>query len=120
MKTFKLLASTFLALALLAACSKQQDQQTAQDTTVMRDTAAHAPLKEGQGKGIVRAIDTSARTITLDHDNIPNVMDAMTMEYHVDKSGSLHGLSVGDSVSFTLQDRGDGDYVAMNITPIKK
>ena len=59
-------------------------------------------------------------TITLDHNNIPNVMDAMTMEYYCEPADALQKLKVGDSVSFTLQDRGEGNFVVSAIAPVKK
>ncbi len=78
------------------------------------------PVKEGNGKGIIRAIDTGARTVTLDHGNVPNVMDAMTMEYYCDKPEALPSLKIGDSVAFTLQDRGEGNFVVSAIALVKK
>ncbi len=106
-----------LGALLIAACSKQDRvQPPAADTS----NISAGPVKEGSGKGIVRAIDTGARTITLDHGTIPNVMDAMTMEYYCDQPKSLRELKVGDSVAFTLQDRGEGNFVVTRITSIAK
>jgi Cu/Ag efflux protein CusF len=100
----------------ISACSKKEQTMPSPDSAKI----AAGPVKEGQGKGIVRAIDTGARTITLDHGTIPNVMDAMTMEYYCDKPEALQSLKVGDSVAFTLQDRGEGNFVVSAITAVKK
>jgi len=111
--------TTLFAIAsvvLLTSCSKQEKSQPGADTT----TAAATAVKEGQGKAIVRAIDTAAKTITLDHGNVGTIMDAMTMEYPVADPALLHAARVGDSVTFTLQDRGDGNYVVARITPMPK
>ena len=117
--------TAILSIALLfAACAKQEQTQTTTDTTTrgsaaVADTAKRG-ITEGQGKGIVRAMDSVTKSVTLDHNDIPNVMDAMTMEYHVEKTEVLRGVHVGDSVSFTLQDRGEGNYVVTQIAPIPK
>ena len=115
MNTLKLLASSLLLITLFAACAKQGQSQQG-DTT----QAAATAVKSGIGNGIVRAIDSSAKTITLDHGNVGTIMDAMTMEYPVSSASMLNGIAVGDSVRFTLEDRGEGNYMVTNITPIKK
>jgi Cu/Ag efflux protein CusF len=117
MKIKKLLSVSILGLTLFTACSKNDRiQPPAVDTSKI----SAGPVKEGHGRGIVRAIDTGARTVTLDHGNIPNIMDAMTMEYYCDQPESLHILKVGDSVQFTLQDRGEGNFVVSAIASVKK
>ena len=112
-KTFVIL---ILGLSLISACSKKESTVPPPDSAKI----SAGPVKSGQGKGIVRAIDTGARTITLDHGTVPNVMDAMTMEYYCEKPDALQSLKVGDSVGFTLQDRGEGNFVVSAIAPIKK
>ncbi len=109
--TFLLFCSLFVV-----ACSKQEQSQPMSDTAKV----AAAPVKEGQGKGVVKGIDTAAKSITLDHNNIPGIMDAMSMEYRVDRPNLLTVAKVGDSVSFTLQDRGEGNFVVTTIAPISK
>ena len=104
------------SLFLFNACSKQEQSQPGTDTTKAVATA----VKEGQGVALVRAIDTAGKTITLAHNNIPNIMDAMTMDYPVSDPAMLRAVAVGDSVSFTLEDRGDGSYLVTTITQIKK
>ena len=105
------------SLVLLVSCNKQEQQQTpASDSAKI----VAAPVKEGEGRGIVMAIDTAHKSMTLDHNNIPNVMDAMAMDYKVDNPSLLQAAKVGDSVVFTLQDRGEGNFVVTKITPIKK
>ncbi len=104
------------SVVLLTSCSKQEQAQPGVDTT----KPAATTVQEGQGKAIVRAIDTTAKTITLDHGTVGNIMDAMTMEYPVANSAMLHAVGVGDSVTFRLQDRGDGNYVVTRITSMPK
>lgn len=115
MKNLTILASSILLITLFAACAKQE-QSRPSDTS---QTAA-ATVKEGQGKAIVRAIDTTAKSITLDHGNVGTIMDAMTMEYPVANPALLHAANVGDSVTFTLEDRGEGNYLVTKITSMPK
>ncbi len=112
------LSAILFTVALSAACSKQQQESTT-DTTNQTSSAPTA-VKRGDGKGIVRAIDTAAKTLTLDHNTVPGVMDAMTMDYHVSDPTMLHSVNLGDSVTFTLEDRGEGNFVVTKITPLKK
>ena len=102
--------------SLISGCSKKEQSVPPPDSAKI----SAGPVKEGQGKGIIRAIDTGARTITLDHGNIPNIMDAMTMEYYCDQPETLKSLKVGDSVAFTLQDRGQGNFVVSAISAVKR
>jgi len=111
--------TTLFAIAsvvFLTSCSKQEQAQPGADTT----KAAATAVKEGQGKAIVRAIDTTTKTITLDHGNVGTIMDAMTMEYPVSDPAMLHAVNIGDSVTFMLEDRGQGNYVVTQIIRIPK
>jgi Cu/Ag efflux protein CusF len=105
-----------LGATLVMGCGKKEQTPSPPDSAKI----AAGPVKTGQGKGIVRAVDTGARTITLDHSNVPNVMDAMTMEYFCEPADALQKLKVGDSVAFTLQDRGEGNFVVSAISAMKK
>lgn len=107
----KLLTAFLLLLTLFAACSKQEQAQPPSDTAGM------TAMKEGQGSAIVRAIDTTGKTITLDHNTIPGIMDAMTMQYPVSDAAMLRVANVGDSVTFTLQERGEGNYIVTRVMP---
>jgi Cu/Ag efflux protein CusF len=105
-----------LGALLFFGCGKHEQAQPQPDSAKI----SAGPVKEGQGKGIVRAVDTGARTVTLDHGTIPNVMDAMTMEYYCDQPEVLQHMKVGDSAQFTLQDRGQGNFVVSAISVVKK
>jgi Cu/Ag efflux protein CusF len=104
------------AFSLLAACNKQDHSSSMPDSAKM----SASPVKEGRGMGILRAIDTAGRTLLLNHGNIPGIMEPMTMSYAVDRPELLSGARVGDSVAFTVQDRGEGDFVVTAIKPIGK
>ena len=49
-------------------------------------------------RGAVVALDSAKKTIELDHEEIPGVMAAMSMEYPVAEPKVLQGLNLGDSV----------------------
>ena len=70
----------------------------------------------GEATGIVRGINPSAQTITLDHGNIPGVMAAMTMAYKVGDPAMLQSVKLNANVQFTLTKTSGGEY---EITSIK-
>jgi Cu/Ag efflux protein CusF len=94
--------------SLFVACAKHEQASTVGDSTKV---ATAAPAKSGVGLGVVRAIDTSAKKVTLDHGNIPGIMEAMAMSYPVAQTEMLQGIHVGDSVGFTLETRSEGIVV---------
>lgn len=52
--------------------------------------------------GIVKEVKPAQRSIVVDHETIPNYMDAMTMPFNVRDTATLTNLSVGDQISFRL------------------
>jgi protein SCO1/2 len=64
-------------------------------TTENRNTAAE---KLYDVKGKVIALDQKKPSVTLDHEDIPGLMKAMTMEFSVADARALEGISVGDNV----------------------
>ncbi len=71
-----------------------------------------------EGKGIVKAINASQHSITLQHEPIPLLSwPEMTMDFSVDKSVTLNQFVAGDRVQFTFRKDGDNKYL---ITDIKK
>ncbi|NMW22959.1 copper-binding protein [Rhodanobacter denitrificans] len=74
---------------------------------------------DGQGTGIVKAIDTVKNTITLQHEAITSLgWPAMTMTFKVASPDLLKAAKVGDKVQFTLHPAGMDSTVTM-IKPIK-
>jgi len=71
----------------------------------------------GEGIGTVRAINQVEGTITLDHNNIPGIMSAMTMAFKAADPKFLEVFKVNDVVRFTLTRADNGEYV---ITAMKK
>jgi Cu/Ag efflux protein CusF len=66
-------------------------------------------------RGVVRAFDPDKKTVLLAHEDIPGFMKAMTMQFDLRDAGLVKGLSVGDKVSFSFTDEGDGRLVVQSI-----
>lgn len=66
--------------------------------------------------GKVEAIDASAKKVTVNHEKIEGLMDAMTMAYGVDKPETLDQIKVGDQIEATLY---KGNYTLHNIKVVK-
>jgi Cu/Ag efflux protein CusF len=67
-------------------------------------------------KGTVVEIAADKQAVTLDHEDIPGFMSAMTMEFKVEEPAVVAGVSAGDKVGGQLEVR-SGDYV---ITRLQK
>ena len=57
----------------------------------------------GESRGVVTAVDASAHTVTLDHEDIPDMMPAMTMTFLVAPEVSLEGLAPGAKIAFRVK-----------------
>lgn len=53
-------------------------------------------------KGIVKEIKPAAKLIKIEHETIPNYMEAMTMDFEVKDAKELLGVKLGDYVSFRM------------------
>ena len=98
--------------ALLAASSMVVAQQMDPSMPGMHDTNP----ADAQGVGVVKAIDASKGTITLQHEAIAAIgWPAMTMPFKVALPELLQHVKVGDRVQFTLRPAG----MASTVTSIK-
>lgn len=64
--------------------------------------------------GKVVAVDAHKPSVTLDHDDIPGLMQAMTMEFAVPDRAVLTGIAVGDSVRGRIR-KDEGGYVLRSL-----
>jgi protein SCO1/2 len=60
-------------------------------------------VKEYDIKGKVVSIDRDVNTIKLDHEDIPGLMKAMTMNFPVENAKTLEKLEAGDQVEGKLK-----------------
>ena len=58
------------------------------------------------GHGVATEIDAEARTVTLDHEDIPGFMKAMTMTFTLAPDVALDGIDPGAKVDFRVKDEG--------------
>ena len=65
--------------------------------------AAATQTSSYQAVGVVKAIDPKEPIIEIDHENIPGLMPAMQMQFHVKDRTVMEGLAAGDRVKFTVE-----------------
>jgi Cu/Ag efflux protein CusF len=71
---------------------------------------------QGPVHGNVVAVDASRGEVTLDHEEIPGLMMAMTMTYPADPA-LLAGIAAGQEVDFRVREEAPGRYVVTEIAP---
>lgn len=71
---------------------------------------------EHAGHGIALDVDPTARTVTLEHGDIPGLMKAMTMTFPVAPEVDLAAVEKGAEVDFEV--RSEGSHVT--VTAIEK
>jgi Cu/Ag efflux protein CusF len=54
------------------------------------------------GRGKVTKLNHEIGSVEMDHEEIPDLMPAMRMEFYVTDKASIRGLAIGDTVTFTL------------------
>ena len=67
-----------------------------------------------EGEAIVRAVDTAANKLTVDHGDLPGMMKAMRMDFDVADPALLAGLVPGDEVKIEVR-HADGRYTLTKI-----
>jgi Cu(I)/Ag(I) efflux system periplasmic protein CusF len=78
--------------------------------------AAEAP-KIFHGVGVVTAIDAESGALTVDHGDIPGLMDAMEMAYSVRPVSLAKGLKKGDTIAFGVDGK---TYTILEIRMLSK
>ena len=76
--------------------------------------AAHAQQggkKEHAFRGKVEGVDTKAKTLNVNGENVEGWMAAMTMIYTVDKEEVINHVKVGDQITAKVY---DGDYKTLH------
>jgi len=65
----------------------------------------------GTGKGTVAGVDVERREITLDHGDVPGVMEAMTTTFSVRDPKLLADVTPGARIEFDVERVGDDAFV---------
>ena len=73
-------------------------------TIVALAACSDSPPTDHPGHGIAAEVDPVARTVTLDHEDIPGLMKGMTMTFAVASGVDLNRVEAGSEVAFVLQD----------------
>jgi protein SCO1 len=94
-------AIVLVFLVFLAACGPSLSAQSTNATDAKRYTLT----------GRIVSIDRPAQSITVDGDEIPGFMAAMTMPYQVKDAGVLEKLSHGDQIKAEIVLENDGAYL---------
>jgi len=106
-----------LALAGLAGCSRQAPQ--ASQAAESEQIPANAKVYHLHGK--VVSIDQQNSSLTIDGDDIPGFMAAMTMPYPVKFKGDMSKASPGDEITADIiVPQGDESPYIQNIVVVKK
>jgi Cu/Ag efflux protein CusF len=58
-------------------------------------------------RGVVRVLAPEINRIFIDHEDIPGLMEAMTMAFEPEDPKLFDGLAPGDQISFTLRKAGE-------------
>jgi len=77
---------------------------------------APQPVQKWTVKGKVEGMNPEQKTVTLNHQDIPGLMAAMTMSFQVEDAGMLEGFSAGDAVEFVLEQKASG----LTVTSLRK
>jgi Cu/Ag efflux protein CusF len=106
------LAVAMITLAFIPACSNRTNSRQAN----VSGPAAAVQTTMYHGVGAVKSIDVKRPSIEIDHQDIKDLMPAMTMEFYVKDAALLNGIKPGDRIEFTLENGVGG----LKITQIKR
>lgn len=67
-------------------------------------------------QGTIVSLDAAGERVSIDHQDIPGLMAAMTMTFPVEDAEVLEGIAEGDAVEFVLAQTSSG----LTVTDIKK
>ena len=93
----------YLAIAIVALALPAGVAAPAAEMPMAADVA----VKHAQGRGVIKAIDSKARTITIAHGAIPALgWPSMTMTFAAAPKLSLLTVKPGDKIAFGLDAKG--------------
>ena len=116
-KILATLTSGLLAVAI-AGCSQPTTTAPAAAEQKMGEVGAATTMAVATGPirstGVVTQVDAHAGTITLNHQAISAInWPAMTMQFHAENPAILHGVAVGDHVTFQFKSATETGVVTM-------
>ena len=105
------LAIALITLAFNAACNSRNKAEAN-----VPGPAAAVQTTTYHGVGVVKSMDMKRPSIEIDHQEIKDLMPAMTMEFYVKDAALLDGIKPGDRIEFTIENGVGG----LKITAIGK
>jgi Cu/Ag efflux protein CusF len=113
---FKLLALASVAIATLSHANAADD---AAATPPQADAPATSP-KSHPLRGVITSVQEERSAIMVKHEEIPGVMRAMTMLFHLDAT-TLKKVKKGQTITAMLSRRGDEWWLDdVKVVPEKK
>jgi Cu/Ag efflux protein CusF len=106
--------AVLVAIILIAACNRGIPASTPGSSKT--GPAAAVQTASYHSIGLVKSLDPKRPSIEIDHEDIKDLMPAMTMEFYVKDKSMLDGLKRGDRIEFTIENGVGG----VKITEIKK
>lgn len=90
-----------LVAVLVCGCGRTSTPESAAKAT---NAAVSLPsdAKTFQVKGVVKEVLPANNQVRIEHEKIPDYMDAMTMLFDVKDTNELAGLAPGDNISFRM------------------
>jgi Cu/Ag efflux protein CusF len=73
--------------------------------------------RTADGSGVIKRVDEEHKQLTIEHEKVEPIIDALTMAYPVKSLDMMEGIKDGDSVRFTLREDEPGQFL---ITRLKK
>jgi len=105
----------YLGLVLLPVLGLSMcNKGTAPTQPKVSGPAAAVATMTYEGEGQVISLNLKRPSIEIDHQEIRNLMPAMTMEFYVKDKSLLDGLKAGDQIQFSI-DNGVGGLVITKI-----
>lgn len=102
-KLLAMLLTCGAALALLPGCGPQAGGPGA--------TAVDTNRQVFQVKGLLKELKPNGKTAVIAHEEIPNYMEAMTMDFDAKDKAELQGLKAGDYLSFRMVVTSDDGWI---------
>src|SRR4051794_39067814 len=103
MKSFVILMPVLL-VCWLTGCGQKPAEPSPQAVAVdtNRPISGSPDVQFHLVRGVVKKIEPAENSITIQHEEIPKYMAAMTMPFKVKDAKELDGVQVGDTIWFRL------------------
>jgi Cu/Ag efflux protein CusF len=111
MRLYKVVLLVNLALAIGFLCSSmwwwREVERLRREVATIRETAPPSASSERRwtARGVVRVIAPEINRLFIDHEEIPGLMEGMTMAFEAADPILFDGLTPGEVVRFTLERR---------------